>query len=63
MDPTFVADTAELICRWGAAVLHIPEQPEEFWAEIHAGFIEEGEMLLNASAVMADWNQPVGAEV
>ncbi|WP_454199561.1 hypothetical protein [Nocardia sp. Marseille-Q1738] len=62
MDALLLADDAELICRWVLATLFIPEQTEAFWADLHAGFVEEIEMYLKACAVMADAAQPIGTE-
>jgi hypothetical protein len=62
MDAVLLADTVELACRWLLAGLLIPEHPETFWAELHAGLVEEVGMYLNACAVMADATQPIGTE-
>lgn len=62
MDALMLADHAELICRSVLAHLFIPEQPEAFWADVHAGFVEEIELYLKACAVMADATQPIALE-
>lgn len=62
MDAQFLADHAELACRYVLAYLGIPEQPDAFWDGVHTELIAEAAMLLNGFAVMADMTQPIGTE-